>query len=71
MDSILFAAKEVGSRYATRVRIVSTDEQPTSFAGVTGVIARIHDEGNIFVRFMHRGRELTLPFGRSSLEVIS
>ncbi len=68
MDGIIFAAREVGSRPATRVRIVSTPEQPTCFAGLTGVVSRVHDDGNVFVRLHLGGREVELPFGRSSLE---
>lgn len=69
MDHI-FGTKEVGSRYATRVLVVSTDEQPTSFAGSRGIVVRALDEGNIFVRLTSRGREVTLPFGRSNLQVL-
>lgn len=67
----LLDSKSFGSRYASRVRIVSTPEQPTSFAGLTGIVARIVDEGNVFVRFTQfSGREYTLPFGISNLEVL-
>lgn len=66
----LRSAAEAG-RYASRVRIVSTEAAPTSFAGVTGVVARIHDDGNVFVRMQHQGREVVLPFGKSQLEVIA
>ena len=68
----VFDSRDVGSKGgATRVRIVSTPEQPTSFAGITGVVVDSRDHGNVRVRFFHRGRELTLPFGASSLEVLS
>lgn len=65
-----FGTKDVGSRYATRVRIVSTDEQPTCFAGAIGVVVRGTDPGNVFVRLSWRGREVTLPFGASNLEPV-
>jgi len=69
MDPI-FAARDIGSRYATRVRIISTPEQPTCFEGQRGIVSRLADEGTVFVRLTIRGREVELPFGRSSLVIV-
>lgn len=62
-----FDSRDVGARGATRVRVVSTPEQPTSFAGQTGVVVDSRDHGNVRVRFPSG---LTFPFGASSLEVL-
>jgi hypothetical protein len=70
-DEVIFDSKSYGSRHATRVRIVSTKLQPTSYAGKTGIVARVYDQGNIFVRFaVGRDRHIELPFGRFNLQVI-
>jgi hypothetical protein len=60
----LTESKAVGSRGATRVMIQSP--YGTAFNGRTGVVVRVYDEGNIFVRL----GGTTLPFGRSELKVL-
>lgn len=60
---------DTSGRYASRVRVINTPEQPTSFAGKTGVVARIVGD-TAFVRIYLGRTETTLPFGISSLEVI-
>lgn len=61
MTGYLFGTREVGSRLATRVRVIVG-----AFAGRKGIVVRVvHDPGCIFVR-LNDGP--TLPFGRSELQ---
>ena len=62
----LNASAEIGSRHASRVRIINTPDQPTVFAGQTGTVVRVHHEGAVVVR-LPAGE---LPFGRSQMEVV-
>lgn len=66
----IHGTREVGSRAAHRVRVVETEGQPTCFAGLRGIVVDGHDHEAILVRLDIRGREVTLPFGISNLEVL-
>lgn len=62
----LLGTKQVG-RYATRVRIRSTETQPTAFDGMVGIVVDARDLGNVRVRL---SSNVTLPFGISNLQVL-
>lgn len=62
----VFDSRDVGAGPATRVRVISTPEQPTAFAGQTGVVVDSRDHGNVRVRLSFA----TLPFAASNLEVL-
>jgi len=77
-DITLLGTREVGSRSAARVEVVSTPEQPTRFAGRRGIVVDGRDPGNVFVRLAlrpsradARQRDVTLPFGVSNLVVVA
>ncbi len=55
-------------RYASRVRITNAGQ--SSYAGRTGVIARIEagNWGTVYVRF--NGVPVPIPFARSEIEVL-
>ena len=61
-------SRTAGSRAASRVRIVNTPEQPTSFAGRTGTVVKV--EGTtVFVRFaIDALNSVTFPFGISNVK---
>jgi hypothetical protein len=67
--AIELRSQKLHGRYAHRVRITNAGQ--SSFAGMTGVIARV-DPGNwgtVYVRF--EGRNLpVVPFARSEIEVL-
>lgn len=60
LATIVFASREVGSRYATKVRIRSG-----AFAGRDGMVVEVHHAASVAVRFTGG---LVLPFGPSELE---
>lgn len=73
MDKILFATKEVGSRYASRVRVQTP--QGSAFDGRTGIVTRSFPESStVMVRLDQpagvRGPQVELPFGRGELVTI-
>lgn len=69
MDGPIFGIKEVGSRTATRVEIVSD----SAFRGWRGVVVRTRHSSYIEVRFpaTERRPEITLGFGPSELKEIA
>ena len=62
-EVILFASSDTGSRIATRVRVLAG-----AFAFQLGTVVRFDHPGSIRVR-LESG--ITLPFGRSELEVVT
>lgn len=54
----LFASTEVGSRIATRVRII---REPSAYHGRVGMVVRIHHPGSVLVRLGN----IDIPFGVS------
>lgn len=63
---IIFAAREVGSGPATRVTVAAP--QGSCFNGRDGIVARLHGDDTVFVRFTGLdGRTTELPFARCEL----
>ena len=63
----IHGTRDVGSRYATRVRV--STRHGSCFDGLTGTVVRTYG-GLVYVRLRDRGEEVTLPFSRGELEVL-
>lgn len=58
-------SKTCGSRYASHVRVDTP--QGSAYDGRTGIVARVHDDETVFVRFPNG---MTLPFAVTELKVL-